>query len=99
MLEHVSHVQVPSDVGRGQQQREHRLALLWRPAHSEQVLFDSVFGPARLDSSRIVGFRQFVWHIGITGKARSAAPHTGELFRINARGKGGQTTAPRKSKT
>jgi hypothetical protein len=35
-----------------------------------------------------------VWHIGITGKARAAAPHSGELFRINARGKGGQTAAP-----
>src|SRR5436190_512088 len=63
LLEHVTHVQKSSHIGRRQQKAEYRtrIVLAWS-LNVKELLLDPVVGPALLDGARLIRFGQFVGH-------------------------------------
>jgi hypothetical protein len=78
LVEHVAHVQATSYVRRRQQQREHGTRLArWRRWHGEELLFNPVFGPARFNRTRFVGFGKVVGHEKAFSTQQLACSHGG----------------------
>ena len=66
VLEHVPHVEIAGDVGRGQQDSEGaRASGAWGGCLDfEEMLVDPVFCPALLDGGGVVGLGQFTAGLG-----------------------------------
>ena len=82
VLKHVAHVQVAGDIGRGQQNRERRLALRvfafgggGRSRLREEVFAHPVLGPVIFNGGRVVSFWQVVRHGGQWRAPRSLRRH------------------------
>src|SRR6266702_1157254 len=65
VVEHVAHVQTARDIWRRKQQREFRLRLIVRRGSfgREELFFDPVLCPARLNCGRVVCCRKIVRHV------------------------------------
>ena len=102
LVEHVTHVQPSSHIGRRQQQREHRPRLtLRRHGHGEEFFLNPIVGPARLNRARLVSFGQFVRHLvcddGIQTTESASRSVTSDITGARKEGSNGNRRRSRRS--